>query len=187
MYDYDSYKFSSKSAWEEVEKEILKEERKLEEGCVGGACTIGGAPSTAKQSGNITGGSGVLGSLRGKHLNLKKSQVVVMEDIDGTTKEVVITDVSSNIKEGRSGFKGFYMENPEQHTWGFNEDVKVILGTIESLLEAELNENGGTGSVAVVPGNGVESPAIARVKTRVGEKPCDDEEDGKKKPTKRME
>lgn len=166
MYDYDDYKMDAKKAWEDVEKDIL------EESCAGGACSIGGAPKASAPK--ATSGSRIR-SLRNKAPSIKKGSVVMMEDIDGTTKEVVVVDVVKNIKEGRAGFHGFYMDDTSKTTWGFNEDVKVVLGTVESLMEMELNEEGGgTGSVAVGPGG--EAPSIARVKTPVGTKPCENED-----------
>lgn len=166
MHEYDDYKMDAKKAWEDVEKEIL------EESCAGGACSIGGAPK-ASSSAHV---GARIGSLRNKAPSIKKGSVVIMEDIDGYTKEVVVVQVVKNIKEGRAGFHGFYMEDTSKKTWGFNEDVKVVLGTVESLMEMELNEEGGgTGSVAVGPGG--EAPAIARFKPPVGTKPCDDEDD----------
>lgn len=126
----------------------------LSEGCAGGVCTIGGG-SPSSSSSQYNGAR--IGSLRTKAPKVKRSSVVVMEDIDGVTREVVVTDVSEDIKEGRAGFKGFWLEDPSKITWGFNEDIKVVMGTLESLLEMEIKESsGGYENVVFMQGHDAE-------------------------------
>jgi hypothetical protein len=55
--------------------------------------------------------------------DVQVGDVVLHQAFDGSRRMVSIIYVSKDIKNGKSGFDGFLVENPNEFVWGYCEQI----------------------------------------------------------------
>jgi len=53
----------------------------------------------------------------------KVGSVIGYEALDGTRRKVVVTEKISDIKNGRPGFDGYIVDQPENTVWGYDKQI----------------------------------------------------------------
>jgi len=56
-------------------------------------------------------------------LDVQVGDVIIYESFGGERRKVLVDEVSENIKNGRAGFSGSLVSNPDDFVWGYCDQI----------------------------------------------------------------